>query len=132
MLSTVMMSLPPGGASNAKNDRCEQHGVTMTPRNDSHWSSQVRETIVSTGRDGLLHITVLGGADSGSFCWIGGDFQSIDLVRCHSGKLKGNEILLEVDGEQVAGYTLGDLLRLLWSATENGNPVLLKTVDIGK
>jgi hypothetical protein len=130
-LSSAMMSIPKGGAGSADDDRCEQRREMMSSDDDGHWSGQVRETVVSTGRDGLLHITVLGGADTGSFCWIGGDYQSVEMVKCHSGKLKGSEILLEVDGEQVAGYTLGDLLRLLWSATENGNPILLKTVDIG-
>jgi len=128
VLSTTMSSCSLDGASCVDDER----HVNTSPLECGNWMEQVRETVVSTGPDGLLHITVLGGADTGCFCWIGGDPQSIQMVNCHSGKLTGNEIVLEVDGEQVAGYTLGDLLRLLWSATDNGQPVLLKTVSTGK
>ena len=70
---------------------------------------------------------ILGGADNASFCWI----SSIDdeKVNYRGGQFYKDEIILEVQGEKVAGYTLQDLLDWLWAVSDNGNPVLFKTVS---
>lgn len=99
-------------------------------REPTHWTHHVQETLLSTGREGLLHVVVRGGADGGSFCWIADVDQ--DRVNYHSGRLGPDEVVLEVQGQKVAGYTLQDLLDWLWMVSDNGNPVMFKTVHSGE
>jgi len=94
------------------------------------WFSEVRETLFSSGRDGLLHVTILGGSEHDSFCYISdADEERLNL---HSGRLHRDDIILEIQGENVAGFTRQDLLDWLWSVSRNHSPVLMKTVSSGE
>ncbi|CAH1783197.1 unnamed protein product [Owenia fusiformis] len=91
-----------------------------------HWTSKLHESIVSTSRDGLLNIVIKGGADNGQYCYIGDIKQ--DKINYHNGKLLPDEIMLEVQGQKLAGYTLRDALLWLKQVSQNGAPVHIKTV----
>ena len=95
-----------------------------------HWSQRVQESIISTGPEGVLSLTVKGGADIGQFIYIS-DLKH-DRINYHSGKLHADEIILEVQGQQVSGFTYKDFLNWLSQASRNGEPVMIKTVKIGK
>ena len=85
---------------------------------------------MSSGPEGLLSVVIKGGADNGQFCWIG-DVQH-DRVNYHTGKLHQDDIILEIQGQKVAGYTLRDTLTWLKQVSRNGAPVMFKTVKPGK
>lgn len=82
------------------------------------------------GADGPFGIVVSGGAENGQFCWI----EHVDTTNIvfFNGKLHCDEIILEIQGQKVAGYTLHDLQEWLLLATNNNSPVLIKTVVTGK
>ncbi|XP_013409201.1 membrane-associated guanylate kinase, WW and PDZ domain-containing protein 2, partial [Lingula anatina] len=94
-----------------------------------HWSQTVNECIVSAGPDGLLNLVLKGGADNGQFCYIGE--VKHDKINYHSGKLHQDEIILEVQGQKVAGYTQRDLQAWVKQVSHNGAPVMFKTVHAG-
>ena len=95
-----------------------------------HWSQKVHESIVSSGPEGLLNLVVKGGAENGQFCWIGEVKQ--DKINYHSGKLCQDDVVLEIQGQKVAGFTLRDLLDWLKHVSKNSSPVMFKTVKTGK
>ncbi|XP_046353265.1 membrane-associated guanylate kinase, WW and PDZ domain-containing protein 1-like isoform X6 [Haliotis rufescens] len=102
------------------------------PNKDArHWCQLIQETIVSSahGEEGLDVITVKGGADSGLFCYIGD--VNHDRVNYHGGKLFADDIMLEIQGQKVSGYTLRDASIWLKQVSQNGAPVMIKTVRTG-
>lgn len=101
------------------------------PRKEpKHWSQRVSECIVSAGPEGNLSVTIKGGADSGQFNWLG-EIRH-DRIHYHSGKLHQDDIILEIQGQKVAGYTLRDLETWLGQVSKNAAPVMFKTVKSGK
>jgi hypothetical protein len=91
-----------------------------------HWSQRVQECIVSFGPEGVLPVVIKGGADSGQFNWIADTKH--DKVNYHSGKLHESDIVMEIQGQKVAGYTLRDTLTWMKQVSRNGAPVMFKTV----
>lgn len=99
-------------------------------REQRHWSQCINETVVSTGQEDGLGVTLSGGADNGQFVWI--DTIREDHLTYHSGKLHTDDILLEIQGQKVAGYTLKDANFWLKQVSQNGAPVMIKSIKIGK
>ena len=52
-------------------------------------------------------------------------------VSLHMGQLCPGDLLVEVQGQRVAGYTRGDCEEWLRLVTRNSNPVMIKTVQQG-
>ena len=102
----------------------------MKKQEPRHWSQKVHESIVSAGPEGLLNLVVKGGAENGQYCWIGEVKQ--DKINYHSGKLQQDDVVLEIQGQKVAGFTLRDLLDWLKHVSKNSSPVMFKTVKAGK
>lgn len=98
-------------------------------REQRHWSQCINETVVSTGQEDGLGVTLSGGADNGQFVWI--DTIREDHLTYHSGKLHIDDILLEIQGQKVAGYTLKDANFWLKQVSQNGAPVMIKSIKIG-
>ncbi|CAL1543357.1 unnamed protein product [Lymnaea stagnalis] len=94
-------------------------------RHEFHWTKQVRETVASAFHDDLA-ITIEGGADNGQFCYIG--FIKVDKINYHGGKLNTGDIILEIQGQKVSGYTQRDATLWLKQVSQNGAPVMIKTV----
>ena len=95
-----------------------------------HWTQNVLECCCSFGVEGLRQISILGGADNGQFSWINKiQHTQIDYYNCP--RLQTNSIILELQGQKVAGYTLRDTLDWLNQVSRNGQPVLFKTVQVG-
>ncbi|WAR27165.1 MAGI2-like protein [Mya arenaria] len=96
----------------------------------NHWSYRVNETLVSALPDESLHVTLLGGADNGYFIYL--DEIDHDKITYHSGKLEPGNIILEVQGQRIAGYTLRDAMIWLKQVSQNGAPVMIKSVKPGQ
>ena len=103
---------------------------TKAKKEPKHWTQRVHESIISTGPEGILQLIIKGGADQGQFCWLG-DLKQ-EKISYHSGKLHQDEIILEIQGQKMSGYTLRDCLTLLRQVSQNGAPVMIKTVKAGK
>ncbi len=103
---------------------------TKNKREPKHWSQRVQECIVSAGPEGILNVVIKGGADSGQFPWIA-DIKH-DKVNYHTGKLHEGDIVMDIQGQKVAGYTLRDSLTWLKQVSRNGAPVMFKTVKPSK
>lgn len=103
----------------------------LKPKRDGkHWSGRVQETVVSALPDEGLNVVLKGGADNGQFVYIGEVRH--DKVRYHSGKLHPDEVILEIQGQKVAGYTHRDATIWLRQVSQNGAPVMIKTVKPGE
>ena len=102
----------------------EKHGK------DRHWASSIQETIVSSGPQDLLNFSVKGGAEYGLFCYIG-DLKH-DKVIYHSGKFSQDDVIIEIQGQKVAGFTLWDLYDYMKYVGKNGAPVIFETVKSGR
>ncbi|XP_059469731.1 membrane-associated guanylate kinase, WW and PDZ domain-containing protein 1-like isoform X5 [Neocloeon triangulifer] len=92
-----------------------------------HWRHRLRETVLSTASDGALHISVVGGSDNGQFAQVGPDLNQ-NKVNYASGRLYPGDVIIEVQGQKVAGYTERDVLAWLHHCCRNGNPVVIKTI----
>ncbi|XP_071440196.1 membrane-associated guanylate kinase, WW and PDZ domain-containing protein 1 isoform X2 [Hetaerina americana] len=102
---------------------------TSTHDAAAHWRQGVRETVITTGADGSLNFSIRGGSDSGEFAYICDIYQS--KIKYVSGTLQDQDVLLEIQGQKVAGYTQRDVVAWLNHCCRNGNPVVLKTVTAG-
>ena len=96
----------------------------------NHWSVCIRETVLSALPDDTFHVTLLGGADNGLFCYL--DEVDHGKVTYHSGQLESDHIILEIQGQRIAGYTLRDAMVWLKQVSQNGAPVMIKSVKSGK
>lgn len=106
-----------------------------------HWFYQVVEAVVSITNDnnqgsqqsgaGETGIAVLGGSDNGEFPYLG---EISSGVRYGSGgpSLAPGAILLEVQGQRVAGYTQRDVVAWISHCTRNGNPCVIRTAPPGE
>ena len=110
-----------------------KRGVSPGPpiaHDRNHWSHRVQESVVSGGTDGINDLVINGGAENGQFCWLGSthDVQ----LQYHSGQLIEGDILVEAQGQKLAGYTLHDSLAWITQVSKNGAPVMMKTLKPGK
>ena len=99
-------------------------------REPRHWNQQIQETVASSVHGESLCIELKGGADSGQFVYLGN--VDHDKISYHGEKLYGDDILLEVQGQKVSGYTLRDATVWLKQVSQNGAPVMIKTVRPGE
>lgn len=90
-----------------------------------HWTKQIHETVASAYHDDLP-ISIEGGAENGQFCFLG--LIRVDRINYHGGKLTTGDIILEVQGQKISGYTQRDASLWLKQVSQNGAPVMIKTV----
>ncbi|CAL4061217.1 unnamed protein product [Meganyctiphanes norvegica] len=107
-------------------------GAPVVVAGPDHWFYQVVEAIVSVpSESGETGINVLGGSDNGEFPYLG---EISSGVRYQSGgpSLAPGAILLEVQGQRVAGYTQRDVVAWISHCTRNGNPCVIRTAPPGE
>lgn len=95
-----------------------------------HWSNAIQEVLLSQSGDHSNAVSICGGAENGQFCCIG-DVVLDRITYHHDGRLRTNDVLLEVQGRCVAGFTLDDVVEWIAAAGRNNGPVLYKTVLSG-
>lgn len=121
--------------SHNKQDIVRQPPVAPPPKPmkelnvQKHWCQRIQEAVVSSNAEGEFGITLGGGADNGQFCVIAN--LKLPQLTFHNGKLFVDDIILEIQGQKIAGYTLRDATVWLKQVGNNGNPVMVKTVKIG-
>lgn len=97
------------------------------PRKGRHWSQNVHVCVLLRGSSGNFNLHIVGGAENGEFICIGEVRQ--DRLRYKRGKIYQGDIVLEINGKPVAGYTQFDVLPLIKSSKE---AVTLHTVKQGR
>ncbi|CAD5122284.1 unnamed protein product [Dimorphilus gyrociliatus] len=98
-------------------------------RNTKHWTQRIRETVLSVTREGILDVMICGGADNGQFCYLG-DIEHSN-IHYFNGKLQEDEVILEIQGRQVGGFTHKDAIELVRQISKNQAPILFKTTKTG-
>ncbi|XP_067928192.1 membrane-associated guanylate kinase, WW and PDZ domain-containing protein 2-like isoform X2 [Watersipora subatra] len=106
----------------------------MTGGKEQHWSHLVSETTLAFSPDcspASYPLPIAGGSEYGLFCLVGEHVKHNKLIYHLGPKLHSDDIILEVQGQRVAGYTSSDLKEWLLSASQNSNPFLIKTAKSG-
>lgn len=96
---------------------------------DDEWRRFENEVVLSANVDGGLNFSIQGGSDNGEFAYVNDIVQN--KINYHSGRFGDGDIVLEVQGQKVAGYTQRDVVAWLNHCCKNGNPVVLKTIPSG-
>ncbi|XP_063952377.1 membrane-associated guanylate kinase, WW and PDZ domain-containing protein 2-like [Lytechinus pictus] len=81
------------------------------PKPPKHWTQNIQECTLRRAPDGGTHFALGGGAEHGQFPHVL-DIRT-DKILLESGKLHIDDILLELNGYKLAGYTLWDLKSLI-------------------
>lgn len=103
----------------------EQRKGSKPPK---HWTQNIQDSTVDRAEDGKIHFSVKGGAENGQFIFVS-DIKH-DKIVIRSGKVHVDEILLEVNGTKVAGFTLWDIYTLFHEYSDQ--LLYLKCVKAGK
>lgn len=105
-------------------------GSLMEP----HWNDLVQETVLSATDPEQLYFTLIGGADGGQFPHIGEILSRPEDfgvgVRGHG--LSDGDVLLEIQGQKVSGFTGQDVQEVLKQCLTNGKMVVVRAVPKGK
>jgi hypothetical protein len=108
---------------------------TPTGLKPGHWSKELKEVTLVTQHDGAFNFRVVGGSDHGEFPVVvevlPPDTRGVEYLGA-AGELTTQDVLLEVQGQKVAGYTQGDVVAWLGHCSRNGNPVVLRTAPQGR
>merc|ERR1712029_130327 len=101
---------------------------------NNHWNEMVQETVLSASNPDQLYFTLIGGADEGQFPHIGDIQQRPEdvnvSVRGHG--LNIGDVLLEIQGQKVSGFTGQDVQEVLKQCLTNGKMVVVRAVPKGK
>ncbi|XP_071817085.1 membrane-associated guanylate kinase, WW and PDZ domain-containing protein 3-like isoform X5 [Apostichopus japonicus] len=103
----------------------EQRKGSKPPK---HWTQNIQDSTVDRAEDGKIHFSVKGGAENGQFIFVS-DIKH-DKIVIRSGKVHVDEILLEVNGTKVAGFTLWDIYTLFHEYSDQ--LLYLKCVKAGQ
>jgi hypothetical protein len=87
-----------------------------------HWSENLAETVLVSD----LCFEIEGGADVGQFPQVGRTNDYAEET------LRTGDVLLEVQGQKVSGYTLADVTAWIKHCLKNRNPVVIKTATQGR
>lgn len=101
----------------------ESASISQNP----HWSEHLKETVLVSD----LYFELEGGADVGQFPLIGKIDDGVSVNNPSDGVRTG-DVLLEVQGQKVSGYTLADVTAWLKHCLKNRNPVVIKTATKGR
>ena len=99
------------------------------------WDSVVESVFISDSNNVKLHFELCGGADEGQFPHIGpinvSDLTKLGL-HVSGGVIQEGDVLLEIQGQKVSGYTAADVSRWFKHCLQNKNPVVVRTVPKGR
>ena len=120
-----------------------------SPSQTKHWSQKMHESIVSSQVidqfcSNLFYSKICGGSDNGQFIYFDSTFKSStssndethingetnikNVIPMLSGKLYPNEIILEIQGQKISGFTLYDVLNCLKQLTQAYDTITFRTV----
>ena len=111
-----------------------QQQQQQQPENTIHWNEIVQETVLSATNPEKLYFNLTGGADDGQFPHIGeihSNPEDVEVsVRGHG--LNIGDVLLEIQGQKVSGFTGQDVQEVLKQCLQNGKMVVVRAVPKGK
>ena len=99
-----------------------------------HWNDLVQETVLSAANPEFLYFKLAGGADEGQFPHIGELTAKPEDV---SVSLRGHgfsvgDVILDIQGQKVSGYTGQDVQERLRQCLSNGRMVVVRAVPKGR
>ncbi|XP_055329132.1 membrane-associated guanylate kinase, WW and PDZ domain-containing protein 3-like isoform X2 [Paramacrobiotus metropolitanus] len=94
-----------------------------------HWTQSLSEAVIIAHPEGSLGLTIKGGADYGEFPYLGELKQ--ENILYGQGFLQQDDLILDVQGQKVAGFTQRDVVLWLKHCSRNRTPVSLKCVKAG-
>ena len=104
----------------------------MDPNN--HWNEIVQETVLSATNPEQLYFSLSGGADEGLFPHIGDiHWRPEDVgVSVRGCGLSVGDVILDVQGQKVSGFTGQDVQEVLKQCLSNGKMVVVRAVPKGR
>ena len=109
-----------------QNTAASPSSFAATPSDPKHWSQRKHESAIASELVHLLVGKVRGGSDSGQFVHLS---EGSDELPTLSGRLFPAEIVLEVQGKKVSGFTLYDVVTWLKQLAKTYPSISLKTVQ---
>ncbi|XP_071035063.1 membrane-associated guanylate kinase, WW and PDZ domain-containing protein 1 isoform X4 [Parasteatoda tepidariorum] len=104
-----------------KESLSNHHHPVQFDSKTTHWSNNVQECTVCTGPEGTLNLTIRGGSDKGEFAYFDDLVQS--RISYLSGYLENGDVILEIQGQKLAGFTQRDVVAWLNHCCKSGSPV---------
>ncbi len=149
--SSLIGGSPSNKSSNGSSDTPVQHNGNGKPANENfkngasnHWSQKKHDSCISSHciENSNFLQKIRGGSDSGQFIYLDSCFVTtssnipIDknqpdsslVVKMLSGKLLPGEIILEIQGKKISGFTLYDVISWLKQLAKNYQSITLRTV----
>ena len=112
----------------------QQSSQQIQPENITHWNEIVQETVLSATNPEKLYFNLTGGADDGQFPHVGeihSNPEDVEVsVRGHG--LNIGDVLLEIQGQKVSGFTGQDVQEVLKQCLQNGKMVVVRAVPKGR
>jgi len=102
--------------------------------NPNHWNDLVQETVLSATNPEQLYFELIGGADEGQFPHIGEMTAHPDdvAVSVRGSGLYVGDVILDIQGQKVSGFTGNDVQERLRQCLSNGRMVVVRAVPKGK
>ena len=102
--------------------------------NTNHWNDLVQETVLSATNPEQLYFELIGGADEGQFPHIGEMTAHPDdvAVSVRGSGLYVGDVILDIQGQKVSGFTGNDVQERLRQCLSNGRMVVVRAVPKGK
>nr|XP_018903603.1 PREDICTED: membrane-associated guanylate kinase, WW and PDZ domain-containing protein 1-like isoform X2 [Bemisia tabaci] len=94
-----------------------------------HWCNNLNTVVIAASPNRSLSFSVAGGSDNGEFVYV--QDVTVGKINVINGTLKKGDIILEIEGQKIAGYTLNDTTAWLNHCTLTSEQVTLKTVPAG-
>ena len=123
----------PANDSN-KNNNSKKVSVMSQQSENTHWNEIVQETVLSATNPDQLYFSLIGGADEGQFPHIGDILHSPEDVEVsvRGQGLNIGDVLLEIQGQKVSGFTGQDVQEVLKQCLTNGRMVVVRSVPKGR
>ena len=117
---------------NYVNNQQQHHQQQNT--NNLHWNDLVQETVLSAANPEQLYFELIGGADEGQFPHIGEMTAHPEdvAVSVRGSGLDIGDVILDIQGQKVSGFTGNDVQERLRQCLSNGRMVVVRAVPKGK
>ena len=108
--------------------------VSVSSDLNNHWNEIVQETVLSASNPDELYFDLSGGADIGLFPHVG-DLHSrpedvnVSVRGCG---LNSGDVILDIQGQKVSGFTGQDVQEVLKQYLTNGKMVVVRAVPKGR
>ena len=129
ILLPTLSSSPKSAVDHTNSEQSLGISASMSSLPDAkHWSQQMHESVVSSQVIEQFYSKISGGSDNGQFPYFDSSLKTISpsasisstendeckhVIPMLSGKIFADEIILEIQGQKISGYTLYDVISCL-------------------